>query len=250
VPVSQVSWAGDTEVIRRLDSEWAEISDSPKLCQRLRQWAEDDSRLDFETGTDLLAASQSREVSSWSERDQVLSALLDRYEDDPMARRIALQVVLPQIKSLINRVRGWDTEERAARVVAAAVDVLAHCAAEPARTTPNFRVFANTRRRVLRAAIRDRSEPLRFSADFSHVPDSAPVEVGGRDERRQLDELIDWVRDKGGLHEDTARLVVLTRAGGVSIGELAKSRRVDPQTMRRQRLRAEQRLRRGLSIGP
>jgi hypothetical protein len=187
-------------------------------------------------------------VSRWSGRDRVLAALLERFEEDPLARRLALQIVLPQIKSLINGVRGWDTEERAARVVAAAVEVLAHCAAEPAATTPNFRVFANTRRRILRAAIRDRTEPLVLSADFGQLEDSKPVEAGSREEHQHLSELIDWVREKGRLREETARLVVLTRAGGVSVSELAEARRVSPQTMRRQRLRAEQQLRRGLSL--
>jgi hypothetical protein len=135
---SRVRWAADTEVIRRLESEWCEIAESPRLCERLREWATEDPRLAFENGTELVEAAQSREVSRWSERDRVLAALLERFEDDPLARRVALQIVLPQIKSLINGVRGWDTEERAARVVAAAVEVLGHCAAEPAATTRTF----------------------------------------------------------------------------------------------------------------
>ena len=247
---SRVRWAADTEVIRRLESDWSEIAESPRLCQRLGEWAVEDPRLAFENGTDLVEAAQSREVSRWSDRDRVLAALLDRYEDDPLARRLALQIVLPQVKSLINGIRGWDTEERAARVVATTVEVLARCAAEPANTTPNFRVFANTRRRILRAAIRDRTEPLVLSADFTQVEDSTSREAGSLEERQHLSELVEWVREKGRLREETARLVVLTRAGEVPVSELAESRRVSPQTMRRQRLRAEQQLRRGLSIGP
>jgi hypothetical protein len=247
---SRVRWAADTEVIRRLESDWSEIAESPRLCERLGEWAVEDPRLAFENGSDLVNAAQSREVSRWSDRDRVLAALLERYEKDPLARRLALQIVLPQVKGLINGIRGWDTEERAARVVATAVEVLARCAAEPANATPDFRVFANTRRRILRAAIRDRTEPLVFSADFTQVGDSTPLEAGSPEETQHLNELIDWVREKGRLREETARLVVLTRVGGISVSELAESRRVSPQTMRRQRLRAEQRLRRGLSLGP
>lgn len=245
---SRMRWATDTEVIRRLESEWSEIAESPRLCERLRAWAEENPRLAFENGNDLVTAAQCREVSRWSERDQVLAALLERFEDDPLARRLALQIVLPQVKSLINSVRGWDTEERAARVVATALEVLACCASEPADTTPNFRVFANTRRRILRAAIRDRTEPVLFAADFGQVEDSTAPDVGSREERQHLSELIEWVQEKGRLREETARLVVLTRAGGVSVSELAEARRVSPQTMRRERLRAEEQLRRGLSL--
>lgn len=62
---SQVHWAADTEVIRLLDSEWSEIAESPRLCERLREWAKKDQRLAFETETDLVRAAQSRTVSHW-----------------------------------------------------------------------------------------------------------------------------------------------------------------------------------------
>jgi DNA-directed RNA polymerase specialized sigma24 family protein len=240
-------WA-ETDVIRRLETEWQAIADSRHMQRCLRVWGVEDPRLAFEDGHQLVEAAQRREASSWAERDQVLCALLDRFEDDPVARRIALQVVLPQVKSLIRGLRGWDTEERAARVVATAVDVLAYCAAEPAGTPPSFRIFSNTRRRVLRAAIRDRSEPLVHIPDLSHLEDPAGHETTHPDEQQQIDELVEWVRERGRLREDAARLVVLTRVGGASVSELASVSGVSAQTMRRQRLRAEQRLRHGLSV--
>ncbi len=240
--------AAETEVIRRLEAEWRDMAGSWRLRRCLRSWAVEDRRLDFEDGHSLLATAQRRDVSDWADRDRVLAALLDRFENDPVARRVALQVVLPGIKSLIDRLRGWDVEERAARVVATAVEVLAHCAAELAGTPPSFRVFTNTRRRTLRAAIRDRSEPLVLLDDFSRFEDTDVTEADSGDEKQQLEELVEWVRVRGRVREETARLVVLTRAGGVSIDELAAVSGVLPQTMRQQRLRAEQRLRRVLSL--
>ena len=241
-------WAAQTEVIRRLEAEWSEIAGSWWLRRRLRIWGAEDPRLAFEDGYKLVDAAQSREASSWAERDQVLTAVLERFEDDPVARRVALQIVLPQVKSLINGVRGWDVEERAALVVAEAVGVLAYCAAQPAGTPPSFRVFSNTRRRVVRAAIRHRSEPMVLVGDLSHLDDTEGPETSSGDEQQRLDELVVWVREKGRLREDAARLVVLTRAGGVSVSELAAITEVSPQTMRQQRLRAEKRLRHGLSV--
>jgi len=152
------------------------------------------------------------------------------------------------VKSLIDGIRGWGIEERAARVVATALDVLAHGAVEPAGTPPSFRVFTNTRRRALRAAIRDRSEPVVLTDDFSHFEDAGDPETASRDEEGRLEELVEWVRERGRLRDETARLIVLTRAGGVSVDELAAVTHTHPQTMRQQRLRAEQRLRRSLSI--
>jgi hypothetical protein len=241
-------WAAETEVICRLEAEWREIAGSWWLRRHLHLWAAEDPRLAFEDGDRLVAAAQRRDMSSWADRDRVLAALLDRFEDDPVARRVALQVVLPGVKSLIDGLREWDVEERAARVVATAVEVLAHCAAKPVGTPPSFRVFTNTRRRALRAAIRDRSEPVVLVDDFSHFEDAGEPEAANGDENRRLEELVEWVRERGRLREDTARLVVLTRAGGVSVEELAAVNDVHPQTMRQQRLRAEQRLRRSLSL--
>lgn len=241
-------WAAETEVIRRLEAEWRVMADSWWLRRRIQGWAADDPRLAFEDGDRLVAAAQRRDVSSWADRDQVLAALLDRFEADPVAQRVALQVVLPGVKGLIDGLRGWDVEERAARVVATAVEVLAHCAAEPASTPPSFRVFANTRRRVLRAAIRDRSEPVVLVDDFSRLEDAAGPEAPRGDEEERLEELVAWVRQRGRLRDDVARVVVLTRAGGVSVDELAVLNEVQPQTLRQQRLRAEQRLRRSLSL--
>ena len=134
------------------------------------------------------------------ERDQVLAALLERSPEDALARRVALQVVLPGVKSLIDGVRGWDVDERAARVVATAVDVHDWCASEPAGTPPSFRVYANTRRRVLRSAVRDRSEPVVFVEDYSHLEpgDDTPVDKG---EAERYDDLVEWVRRHGRVRE-------------------------------------------------
>jgi DNA-directed RNA polymerase specialized sigma24 family protein len=240
--------AAETEVIRRLEAEWLAMAGSLWLRHRLQTWAAEDERLAFEDGHDLVAAAQRRDVSNWAARDRVLAALLDRFEDDPVARRLALQVVLPGIKSLIDGLRGWDVEERAARVVATAIEVLAHCSAEPARTPPSFRVFTNTRRRALRAAIRDRSEPVVLVDDFTRFQSTDGLEAKNGDEKQRLEELVDWVRQRGGLREETARLVVLTRTGGVSVEDLAAMSDMNPQTLRQQRLRAERRLRRSLSL--
>lgn len=74
--------------------------------------------------------------------------------------------------------------------------MLAPCPWETARTPPSFRVSANTHSRVSKAAVRDRSEPMAFSNDFS------PFEAGDHwvessASARRLDELAQWVRRRG-----------------------------------------------------
>ncbi len=239
--------SADTELIRRLDAEWRILSQSRWLCDRLVAWSADDDRLAFDDGDQLVAAAQRRDVSSWAERDQVLAALLERATDDALARRVALQVVLPSLKSLINGIRGWDAEERAARVVATALEVISWCATEPAGTPPSFRIYTNTRRRVLRSAVLARSEPVVFVDDYSHL-DVSEQRTDGPNEEQEVEQLVEWVRQRGRVREDAARLVVMTRVAGVSVDELAAAEDVDSQTLRQRRLRAERRVRQGLTL--
>jgi hypothetical protein len=203
--------------------------------------------LAFADGDQLVAAAQRRDATSWAERDQVLSALLERATDEALARRVALQIVLPGLKSLINGIRGWDVEERAARVVTTALDVISWCATEPAGTPPSFRIYANTRRRVLRSAIRERSEPLVFVDDYRQLDGGEEVPLGPSEDER-FEHLVEWIRERGRIRDDAARLVVLTRTAGVSVDELATAEGVDPQTLRQRRLRAERRVRASLSL--
>jgi hypothetical protein len=240
-------WAAETVLIRRLEAEWRILARSRWLRSRLQAWAAEDDRLAFDDGEQLITAAQRHNAASWAERDQILTALLERAHDDAVARRVALQVVLPGVKSLIDGVRGWDVEERAARVVATTVDVLAWCAAEPAGTPPSFRIYANTRRRVLRSAVRHRSEPVVFVDDYTRLearddPPHDNIDTHG------FDDLVECVQRHGHVREDAARLVVMTRTAGVSVEELASAHNVDPQTLRQCRLRAERRVRQNLAL--
>ena len=160
---------------------------------------------------------------------------------------MALQVVLPGLKSLINGIRGWDAEERAARVVATALDVISWCATEPAGTPPSFRIYVNTRRRVLRSAVRARSEPVVFVDDYRQIDADDEISDDPSDEQT-VEQLVKWVQTRGRIREDAARLVVMTRTAGVSVDELAAAEDVDPQTLRQRRLRAERRVRESLSL--
>ena len=57
-----------------------------------------------------------------------------------------------------------------------------------------------------------------------------------------LRELVEWISTEGGLRPQVASEVVLTRAGGVDVDQLADVLGVPAQTLRRRRLRAEQHL--------
>ncbi|MDF1597926.1 MAG: hypothetical protein P1T08_17750 [Acidimicrobiia bacterium] len=240
-PRSPVS-ASQTELLRRLDADWRVLAGSRLMRDRIQSWAAGDERLTFDDGDQLVAAAQRRDAASWADRDKVLTALLQRATNDAIARRAALQVVLPGVKSLINGIRGWDVEERAARVVATALDVISWCATEPAGTPPSFRIYTNTRRRVLRSAVRARSEPVVFVDDYSYLEASDDT-PDGKPEAQQIDEFVEWVRQRARVRDDAARLVVMTRIAGVSVDEVAAAQEVDPQTLRQRRLQMERRVR-------
>lgn len=120
-------------------------------------WATSDRRLDFDDGEELV---RRRKDATWSAGlSEIRSSAPARADpQEAPAQRVALKVVLPGWKSLISGICGWDVEERSARVVATALDVISRCASEPAEPS-ELRIYTSTRRRVLRAAIRARSEP-------------------------------------------------------------------------------------------
>jgi predicted RNA polymerase sigma factor len=86
-----------------------------------------------------------------------------------------------------------------------------------------------------------------FVGDYTHLETRDPTPHSS-DDTDGFDNLVEWVRRHGCIREDAARLVVLTRAAGVSVAELASTHNVDPQTLRQRRLRAERRIRHGLSL--
>ena len=58
--------AVETELIRRLETEWRVLARSRWLRGRIQAWASGDDRLAFDDGEQLLAAAQSRQASSWA----------------------------------------------------------------------------------------------------------------------------------------------------------------------------------------
>lgn len=239
--------AGSSVVIRRLEEEWSDLAVSPALKKRLAVWGASNPVLRFEDGLELVAAAQARDVSDWSDRDRVLAGVLERFDSDPLARRISLQVMLPQVRAIVDDLSGWDLEERAARVVAETIEVLALCASRDAETPLNFRVFANARRRVVRDLLRSRSDRSIPFGDMADVEDPG-VAVAESGLGVGSEELVEWLVGKGGVSEKTARLVVLTRTDEVSVGQLAWMEGVDPATLRQRRLRAERQLRQGMGL--
>ena len=100
---------------------------------------------------------------------------------------------------------------------------------------------------MLRSVVRARSEPVVFVDDFSHLK-AEDDRAEGKSEAQQINELVEWVRQRARVRDDVARLVVMTRVAGLSVDELAAAQDVDPQTLRQRRLRTERRVRQSLAL--
>jgi DNA-directed RNA polymerase specialized sigma24 family protein len=177
-----------------------------------------------------------------AEADRVLAALACRAPEDTLAARVLLQLLLPGCKALVRRYGGSDPEERAGTVVAAAWDRIRTYPIDrrPLRIAAN--VLLDVRQRVVRGFSR-RPRPVSLDA-IPHDAVLASSDPG--DESDGAASLLAWGVRHGHLDHETARLIALTRLAGVQVSELARETGTDAQTLRRRRLRAEQRLRRAL----
>ena len=88
-----------------------------------------------------------------------------------------------------------------------------------------------------------------FVDNYSHLDTGTETPDGEEEtETERFDDLVEWVRRHGRVGENAARLVVMTRAGGVAVEKLAAAQGVDPQTLRQRRLRTERRVRQSLLL--
>lgn len=86
-----------------------------------------------------------------------------------------------------------------------------------------------------------------FVDDYSHL-DMGESQAGSGSEVDRFEELVECVRRHSRVPEDVARLVVMTRAGGVAVEELAATQGVDAHMLRQRRLRAGRRVRQSLAL--
>jgi DNA-directed RNA polymerase specialized sigma24 family protein len=242
----------DPTLFGLLEREWALLERSHDASTALRKWGSEDRALSgFDCLPDLMApAGSTRHRAS----DEALAALVRRAAVDDLAARVVLQLILPGLKALARRYR-WvgDAEEVAAAAVAAAYERIRTFPIErrPARIAANL--VEDTRQHLWRRAKREENtwgDPLAGVDDCqgdslarAHPVASAvwpSVEDAGAEE---LPELLQWALDEGHLSADAVDLILCTRAHDVPIAELCERSGDSAQTIRRRRLRAEDRLR-------
>lgn len=227
-------------VIDRLDAEWERLLTCPRMHEALHRWGRETPVLAFTDLAALVAVVERARVHDEA-ADAVLAALARRAGDDGRAARVLLQLLLPGCKSLVARLQIGDHDERAALVVAAAYDRIRTYRVERRPTRVAANVLLDVRHRLLRSAS-DVSRRRHVALDA--LPERLAPTVGpGPEPAREAVALLGWAVRHGHLDRSSARLIALTRLAGVPVADLARAEGTSQQTVRRRRLRAEERLR-------
>lgn len=236
-----------TTLFDLLEREWPQLEGSHDANRALKKWGSEDADLaPFSSVEELMAPTGSARHRAG---DAALAALVRRAASDDLAARVLLQLLLPGLKDLARRYR-WmgEPEEVAAVVVVAAYERIRTYPIErrPVRIAAN--VVEDTRQHLWRRAKREE----RTWGTPSEDGWATPFVAGTLDEESDdcqagtpegLPELLEWALAEGHLRADAVELLLLTRAHEVPIAELCQRSGESPQTVRRRRLRAENRLR-------
>lgn len=226
-----------TNVIDVLEDEWEELVRSSRLADALRAWAADDPALHFDSPAALVETAENRHRPG--DADVVLAALARRAGTDDLAARFLLQLVLPGCKRMLRLYGRHDPEEWAALVVSTMWDCIRHYPIDrrPERVAANL--LLDARQRVIRAVRRHRP-----TAPLHRLPEhDLPAVAPGPGPAAEAVSAVGEAVRRGRVDLDDARLVVLTRLGGVTVAEVARHARTGEQTVRRRRHRTEARLR-------
>jgi hypothetical protein len=170
--------------------------------------------------------------------DRVLVALVARaVEDDPLAARVLLHLLLPGTRRLARR--WWALGDEAERAAAAVAAVYSRIRRYPIVRRP-ARVAANI---LLDAAQELRRAVPRVwdTVPVEHLGDTAADDDIAHPAVELADVLVDAVRC-GVIGEDDAQIIARSRIGGARMADLAADRGLRPRTLWDRRQRAEKTL--------
>ncbi|MPZ28459.1 MAG: hypothetical protein GEV12_19130 [Micromonosporaceae bacterium] len=238
------------DVYERLDGEWAAVGSGPEAREAVKRWAVAEPAL---AGFEDLAAAveRCREPGATLTGDTLLAVALRFAGDEPLAARVALQVLLPALDALATRARsrGWcgprspwkDMVELDQEVLVAASD----------------RVIALSGQRFQRPAVvilRQVWRQLRGVVDRHRSEQDSLVSLDRRERLPRVPRpvrepwvvqltrvLCDAVRD-GVVRRQDAALIFSTRVMGVTPAEVGRSLRLPERQVWQRRRWAERRL--------
>jgi hypothetical protein len=257
--------AEQAPVFEALNSQWEVVATSRSLRWQLRGWAARHPVLvDYFDGESLMSVLH--DVSAVEElRRELLEAVAAEAVVSDLAMTVTLRALLPRLASLVNRSAGAgvDLDDRCAMVLLIAHETVVKCRPGTARSWYDRRLWCNISKRYYRWVTAEKNS-IRIGSEVGWTSvEGGDQGVGAQDptvvsaltikpepmgEDLVLAELCDWVAEQARLDLSTARLVVLTRAGGVPVQDLVGATGASAQSIRRRRLRAEQLLAQALEV--
>jgi len=219
-----------------LDSEWRQLSDNRTAARRLR-----DVRAlagDARTLGELQLYVRSAQPA---DADRILLALVARaVDDDALAARVLLQLLLPGTRNLARR--WWalgDHDERAAAAVSAVYGRI--------RTYPIVRRPGRVAANILMDAARElRRAVPRVVATLTPDPalhaDHRPDDRSSTHAAVELAEVLSDAVDEGVLEARDAQLIARSRIAGHRVADIARHNNLGTRAMWDRRQRAEAKL--------
>ena len=219
--------------LEELDREWSELATSPRARRALIRWANDHPALAGLGDLDELLANRRDN----NRAPGLLAALAALAPADELAARALLQALVPGLARLSSLTGNDDP---------VAIDELVSLAWERIRTYPTTRrgsvagnVLLDVRKRYRKHRLIEVPASLELTGDPEDDACTPEDEVLGR---LLIEELAAAERE-GVVTAPVLRLILRTRLGGESLGEVASEQHVEPQVLCQRRWRAEQRLR-------
>ena len=236
-----MSIAQATPTIQLLQDEWQRVSHSEELLASVKKWTYRHPLLAYRSASEIISFVVKPSWNRERKRDEALSCILE-HSQEPLSQLTVLQSLLPQVTHLIDKTWTHNADEFAAYVVAMATELIAGWKKRDIICV-HWWLYRNIQSRVTQNA----QTWQKYSRQETQLDDQEIPEASS-EPGVSLPDLIALVMQQGELDRLTAELVVLTRTGCLTVETISHNTGLKPQTLRRKRLRAEQRLRSRLSL--
>lgn len=227
-----------TNPLLLLDRDWEAFCRSVQGRRALRRWHDAGIATGAADLDDLLA--RMRHDPDVDRRDGLILKMLTIGREDPDARRVVLQAVVPGLGGVTSAYsRRWGWNEAADMAVTAAIERIATYPLGR-RTLPAANIVRDVRHQLYLTRLREvaREAVLNPEPLPEHLT-SPPPQLSPSDE---LLALVAGAVDTGRITREAARVVVLSRVYDVPARIIAAQAGVTPGHLRRRRLRAEARI--------
>ncbi len=251
-----------TRLVDELEREWERLESGGEADAALGRWRQSEPALGFATAGDLVAFLADSTVDGEG-HDRVLGALLGLAGVEPLAARLVLQRFLPACKRMLGWRRARErlgVDEWVGLVVSTAFEVIV---TYPLQRRPR-RIAANIvcdLRKRLSAVLAEAAGAAGQLAEDQGEPEGDETLVHSRVRPRrptleewgeaepstvEVTETLRWAIRHGHVSVGAARLIVVSRVGGVPLERMAQESGQVGATLRQRRHRAERRLREAL----